>query len=69
MGEHGENTDAPGVLDGLARATPAEEVVLVGVHLDVQEGLARSVRPQKFLVKACPEEPCRVDNVLEFLLV
>lgn len=67
--EHREDTDAPGAFNSLARAAPAEEVVLVGVHLDVQERLARPVRPQKFLVKACPEEPCRVDNVLEFLLV
>ena len=42
--KHGEDTDFPGVLDGLVRTAPAEKVVLVGIHLDIEEGLAGSVR-------------------------
>lgn len=67
--KHGQNADSPGVFDGLVRATPTEEVVLVRIHLDVQERLAGAVRTHEFFVQARSEELCRVDNVLQFLLV
>ena len=69
MRKHGQNADSPGVFDGLVRATPTEEVVLVRIHLDIQERLASAVRTHKFFVQARSKELCRVDNVLEFLLV
>ena len=69
MREHGENTDTPGILDGLVGAAPAEKVVLMGINLDIQERLARAVCSQEFFVQACPEKPCRVDNVLKLLFV
>ena len=50
MREHGKNTDAPGILDSLAWTSPTKEIVLVGVHLDVQERLTRTVCTHKFLV-------------------
>lgn len=67
--KHGQNADSPGVFDGLVRATPTEEVVLVRIHLDVQERLAGAVRTHEFFIQTCSEELCRVDNVLELLLV
>ena len=42
--EHREDADAPCIFDSPARAAPAEEVVLVGIHLDIQERLASAVR-------------------------
>ena len=62
--KHGQNADSPGVFDGLVRATPTEEVVLVRIHLDIQERLAGAVRTHKFFVQTRSKELCRVDNVL-----
>ncbi len=67
--EHGENTDTPGILDGLVGAAPAEKVVLMGINLDIQEGLASAVCSQKFFIQASSEKLCRVDNVLKLLFI
>ena len=62
--KHGQNADSPGVFDGLVRTTPTKEVVLVRIHLDIQERLAGAVRTHKFFVQTRSEELCRIDNVL-----
>lgn len=62
--KHGQNADSPSVFDGLVRATPTKEVVLVRIHLDIQERLAGAVRTHKFFVQTRSKELCRVDNVL-----
>ena len=67
--EHGKYANAPGIFNNARGTAPAKEVVLVRIDLDEQEWPAGAVRPQEFLVKARPEKTCRVDNVLEPLLV
>ena len=62
--KHGQNADSPGVFDSLVRATPTKEVVLVRIHLDIQERLAGAVRTHKFFVQTRSKELCRIDNVL-----
>ena len=69
VGKHGKDANAPCIFHGLVRTAPAEEVVLVGVHLDIEKRSAGSVGTEKFLVEACPEKLCRVDDVFQFLLV
>ena len=67
--KHREHTDFPGVLDNFGRAAPAEHVELVRIDLYKQEGLAGTVRTEKFLIKPSLEESGWVHNILEFLLV
>lgn len=67
--KHGQNADSPSVFDGLVGAAPTKEVVLVRIHFDVQEWLTGAVRPHKFFVQTRSKELCRVDNVLQFLLI
>ncbi len=67
--KHGQNADSPGVFDGLVGAAPTKEVVLVRIHLDVQEWLTGAVRPHKLFIQTRSKELCRIDNVLQFLLV
>ena len=67
--EHGKYANTPGFFNNTRGTAPAEEVVLVRIDFDKQEWPAGAVRPQEFLVKARPEETCRIDNVLEPLLV
>ena len=64
VGEHGKQADSPGLLYGLVRPCPAQQVELVGVNLDKDEGLAGAVCPQEFFVQPGPEKPGRIDDVL-----
>lgn len=67
--EHGQDADFPGLVDDLVGPGPAENVELVGVNLYKEKRLAGAVGTLEFFVQACTEQPCRVDNVLELLLV
>ena len=62
--KHRQNADSPGVFDRLVRAAPTKEVVLVRIHLDIQERLAGAVCTHKFFVQTRSKELCRIDNVL-----
>jgi len=62
--KHGQNADSPSVFDGFVWTTPTKEVVLVRIHLDIQERLAGAVRTHKFFVQTRSKELCRIDNVL-----
>lgn len=69
MREHGEHADFPGLVDDFVGSGPAENVELVGINLDKEKRLAGAVGTLELFVQACTEQPCRVDNVLELLLV
>lgn len=67
--EHGQHADFPCLVDDFVGPGPTENVELVGVNLDEEERFAGPVGTLELLVQTRTEEPCRVDNILEFLLV